>query len=185
MKTILHYQLKDFVKFVLDNLEKRGYVMADGCAPEMTNMDDYDDPEQVVMEALVEDRPEVVFNQVAPAALPDPAPVTKNEKPKSVKAPSEKELTRRAKLSVSMKKVRAEQKVGKQTGVTEPAMSTSEILSYLEEGQDQEVEPDPDPRPGWTIPFQKDVLQSIEELRHEQEVVAAAPLPFSSNGASN
>ncbi len=81
MKTTLHYQVKDFKKFVMDSLEKRGYVLAAGCEPEMSDMGD---PEQVVMEVLVEDRPEIEFNQVLvtqiePAALPAPEPMARKE----------------------------------------------------------------------------------------------------------
>lgn len=76
MKTTLHYQVKDFKRFVLDNIEKRGYILAAGTEPMMANMDDMDDPEQVVMEVLVEDRPDIDFQHVEITSVPPVALLT-------------------------------------------------------------------------------------------------------------
>jgi hypothetical protein len=82
MKILLHYQLLDFKEFVLQDMGRRGYALASGCEPELIDSAGLYDPEETVMTVLVEDRPEIDFNQVVlvtssePAALLVPAPVT-------------------------------------------------------------------------------------------------------------
>lgn len=117
MKTILYYQVKDFKKFVLENLEKRGYVLAAGCEPMIADMGTTFEPEKVVMEVLVEDRQELDSNQVVitaptPAALPAPAPVEPNtattpKKEKAHRTVTEKEAARRLEAGERMKALNA------------------------------------------------------------------------------
>lgn len=120
MKTTLHYQVKDFKRFVLENLEKRGYVLAAGTEPMLAVMDDLDDPEMVVLEVLVEDRQpelEAVNSQalVAPQTLTLLGPVGEQPAPKVTRTVTEKEAARREAISKRMKEINASKMGGKRT----------------------------------------------------------------------
>lgn len=194
MKTTLHYQVKDFQRFVLEDLEKQGKTLAPGTEPMMADLENMDDPEQVVMEVLVEDRPKQDFNpveitQLSPAALPAPTLVTNQavskpgRKYKQDAGLSEEELAKREAKRATWRKIDQAKRERKAAVKTDQSNARKIVAQAA------------DPKPTYNnTPFaqrqetRQQVFEErmnqiekpeIEEIKvKRQEVVAPAPAGF-------